>query len=43
MYVHMPQERDHLAALAQHKMDKQAKYYRVHNKVMETDFRKKGS
>ena len=37
MHVHMPQERDHLAALAQHKTDTQAKYYRVHDKVVETD------
>ena len=37
MHVHMPQERDHLAALAQHKTDTQAKYYRVHDKIVETD------
>ena len=37
MHVHMPKERDHLAALAQHKTDTQAKYYRVHDKVVETD------
>ena len=37
MHVHMPQERDHLAALAQHKTDTQAKYYRVHDKKVETD------
>ena len=37
MHVHMPGERDHLAALAQHKTETQAKYYRVHDKVKETD------
>ena len=37
MHVHMPQERDHFASLAQHKTDTQAKYYRVHDKVVETD------
>ncbi|XP_068721523.1 uncharacterized protein [Montipora capricornis] len=37
MHVHMPDERDHLAALAQHKVQTQATYYRVHNKVNETD------
>ena len=41
MHVHMPQERDHLAALAQHKTDTQAKYYRVHDKVVETDLGKR--
>ena len=38
MQLHMPQERDHLASPAQHKMDTQAKYYQVHDKVMEIDF-----
>ena len=37
MHVHMPGERDYLAALAQHKTETQAKYYRVHDKVKETD------
>ena len=41
MHVHMPQERDHLAALAQHKTDTQAKYYRVHDKVVETDLERR--
>ena len=41
MHVHMPQERDHLAALAQHKTDTQEKYYRVHDKVVETDLGKR--
>lgn len=33
----MPHQKDHLAALAQHKMETQARYYRVHDKVRETD------
>ena len=37
MHVHMPEERDHLAALLQHKKQMQEKYYRVLNKVKETD------
>ena len=37
MHVHMPHEKDHLAALAQHKTQTQARYYRVHDKVRETD------
>ena len=37
MHVHMPQERDHLAALSQHKKQTQEKYYRVLDKVKETD------
>ena len=37
MHVHMPEERDHLAALSQHKKQTQEKYYRVLNKVKETD------
>ena len=37
MHVHMPGQRDHLAALAQHKTQTQARYYRVHDKVNETD------
>ena len=37
MHVHMPHEKDHLAALAQHKTQTQARYYRVHDKVKETD------
>lgn len=37
MSVHMPDEKDHLAALAQHKTQTQAKYYFVHDKVREAD------
>ena len=33
----MPDVRDHLAALAQHKTEMQAKFYQVHDKVTETD------
>lgn len=37
MHVHMPEERDHLAALSQHKKQTQENYYRVLDKVKETD------
>ena len=37
MHVHMPEEKDHLAALALHKTKTQADYYRFHDKVNETD------
>ena len=37
MHVHMPDEKDHLAALAQHKTLTQSRYYRVHDKLIETD------
>ena len=37
VHVNMPDQQDHLAALAQHKPQTQAKYYRVHDKVNETD------
>ena len=37
MHVHMPEEKDHLAALSLHKTKTQADYYRVHDKVNETD------
>ena len=37
MHVHMPHQRDHLAAFAQHKTQAQARYYPVHDKVNETD------
>ena len=37
MHVHKPDQRDHLAALAQHKTQTQARYYRVHDKVNESD------
>ena len=37
MHVHMPNEKEHLAALAQHKTVTQARYYRVHDKLVETD------
>ena len=40
MHVHMPEERDHLAALSQHKKQTQEKYYRVLDKVIETDLRR---
>ena len=38
MHMHMPGQKDHLAALAQHKLQMQANYYCVHNKVSQTDF-----
>ena len=41
MHVHMPEERDHLAALSQHKKQTQEKYYRVLDKVIETDLRRR--
>ena len=37
MHVHMPDEKEHLAALAQHKTLTQSRYYRVHDKLIETD------
>ena len=37
MHARMPDEREHLAALAQHKTRTQVDYYRVHDKVSETD------
>ena len=37
MHTHMPGQKDHLAALAQHKPETQANYYRVHDKVSQTD------
>ena len=37
MHVYMPEEKEHLAALAQHKTQTQANYYRVQDKVRETD------
>ena len=37
MHVHLPEEKDHLAALALHKSRTQADYYRVHDKVNEAD------
>jgi len=37
MHVYMPDEKEHLAALAQHKTQTQAKYYRIHDKVREAD------
>ena len=37
MHICMPNEKEHLAALAQHKTVTQARYYRVHNKLVETD------
>lgn len=37
MHVHMPDEKEHLAALAQHKTATQARYYRVHDKLVESD------
>ena len=40
MHTHMPGQKDHLAALAQHKPQTQANYYRVHDKVSQTDLGK---
>lgn len=37
MHVHMPDEKDHLAALAKHKTLTQSRYYRVHDELVETD------
>ena len=37
MHARMPDEQEHLAALAQHKTRTQADYYRVHDKESETD------
>ena len=37
MHVHMPDEKDHLPGLAQHKTLKQSRYYRLHDKLVETD------
>ena len=37
MHVYMPEEKDHLAALALHKSQTQANYHRVQDKVTETD------
>ena len=37
MHICMPNEKEHLAALAQHKTVTQARYYRVHDKLVETD------
>lgn len=37
MHTHLPGQKDHLAALAQHKLQTQANYYRVHDKVSQTD------
>lgn len=37
MHVHLPAEKDHLAALAQHMTLTQARYYRFHDKLVETD------
>ena len=37
MHTHLPGQKDHLAALAQHKPQTQANYYRVHDKVSQTD------
>ena len=36
MHVYMPNEKEHLAALEQHKTQTQANYYRVQDKVRET-------
>ena len=41
MHTHMPGQKDHLAALAQHKPQTQANYYRVHDKVSQTDLGKR--
>ena len=37
VHVYMPEEKEHLAALALHKSQTQASYYRVQDKVTETD------
>ena len=37
MHVHMPDEKKHLAALAQHKTLTQSRYYRVHDKLIKND------
>ena len=37
MHVHMPHQKDHFAALAQHKTQTQARHYHLHDKVRETD------
>ena len=37
MQTHMPGQKDHLAALAQHKPQTKANYYHVHDKVSQTD------
>ena len=37
MHVHLPDQKEHLAALAQHKVQTQANYYRIHDKINETD------
>ena len=37
MHVHTPDEKDHLAALAQHKTLTQARYCRVHDKFVQND------
>ena len=37
MHVQMPEQRDNLAALAQHNTKTQVKYYCVHDKVRESD------
>jgi len=37
MHVHMPDEKDHLAALAQHKTLTQSRYYHDNDKLVETD------
>ena len=37
MHARIPDEQEHLAALAQHMTRTQADYYRVHEKVSETD------
>ena len=36
MHTHMPGQKDHLAALAQHKRQTQANYYHVHDKVSQS-------
>ena len=37
MHIDMPDEKDHLAALAQHKTLTQSRYNRVDDKLVETD------
>ncbi|PFX15610.1 hypothetical protein AWC38_SpisGene20162 [Stylophora pistillata] len=37
VHVHLPEDQEQLAALAQHKPQTQAQYYRINDKVRETD------
>ena len=37
MYVHLPDDKDHLAALAEHKNLTQVRYYRGHDMLVKSD------